>query len=40
MSFIEFLTEDRLLKIYNEKIIYSDSIGVDKINNYELKKYN
>lgn len=38
MSFSEFLTEDRLLKIYNEKIIYSDSIGVDKINNYEFKK--
>lgn len=38
MSFIEFLTEERLLKIYNNKIMYSSSVGVDKINNYEFKK--
>lgn len=38
MSFIDFLTEERLLKIYNDKIMYSGSVGVDKTNNYEFKK--
>lgn len=38
MRFIEFLTEERLMKIYNEKIMYSSGVGVDKTNNYEFKK--
>ena len=38
MSFIDFLTEERLLKIYNDKIMYSGIVGVNKTNNYEFKK--
>ena len=38
MNLIDFMTVDRVTKIYNEKVLYTDSVGVDKINNYEFRK--
>ena len=38
MRFLDFITEKKLLDIYNEKIAYTTSVGIDKVNNYEFKK--
>ena len=38
MKFIDFFTEQRLINIFNDKILYSNSIGVDKVNTYEYSK--
>lgn len=38
MRFIDFLTKDRLLSIYKDKVVYSGTKGIDKINSYEFGK--
>lgn len=39
MKFGEYFSEETLNKIYNEKIIYTQVSGIDKMSNYKFKEY-